>query len=286
MKRELIYDVGMNDGSDTGFYLSQGHRVVSIDADPSLAEAARRRFRDEIAAGRLEVVNVGIADTEGSVDFWICEEKPEFNSFHKGIATRDGYSAHAIKIPTTRFASILERFGVPFYLKIDIEGNDLLCVRDLAPGRLPTYLSVESECPSEAAAASPDEGIEVLARLEEAGYSRFKLIDQRTFCGLSRPPSLRYRLDASARRWLREGPLRRVRGSWWLASRLMERTRLERRFGRELPMGCSGAWGEETAGAWLSFAEAREAYAYYRARHFENSSLAFHSFWCDWHAKV
>src|SRR5262245_43578507 len=54
---DLIYDVGMEDGTDTGFYLKKGFRVVAVEADPELASRARERFSDEIAAGRLVVLN-------------------------------------------------------------------------------------------------------------------------------------------------------------------------------------------------------------------------------------
>jgi len=120
----LVFDVGLNVGQDTAFYLSQGCRVLAIEADPTLAECARNKFAGEILAGRLTVLNVGIAAEEGLADFWICEDKPEFNSFHRAIAARNSYSHKCIKVPVLPFDAVIERFGVPHYLKIDIEGND------------------------------------------------------------------------------------------------------------------------------------------------------------------
>src|SRR5690606_3528213 len=95
----LIFDVGLNTGQDTPFYLAQGYRVVAIEADPALAAAACRRFEREIGDGRLEVVNVGISDRDGFADFWICDSKPEFNSFCRTIAARDALPHHAIRVP-------------------------------------------------------------------------------------------------------------------------------------------------------------------------------------------
>jgi FkbM family methyltransferase len=142
--RDLIFDVGLNVGQDTAFYLSRGYRVVAIEADPILAEAARKRFCLAIEAGNLEIVNAGIAAHEGIAEFWICDGKSEFNSFHKDIGARDGYPHHRIEVPTVRFASVLERFGTPHFLKIDIEGNDVLCLGDLSPSSLPRFISVEA----------------------------------------------------------------------------------------------------------------------------------------------
>src|SRR6266487_2691817 len=46
--RDLIYDVGMNNGDDTAYYLHQGFRVIAIDADPRSLEAAKHRFPNEL----------------------------------------------------------------------------------------------------------------------------------------------------------------------------------------------------------------------------------------------
>ena len=47
MDRSLVYDVGMNNGDDTAYYLHLGYRVVAIDADPTLIERAKLRFEQE-----------------------------------------------------------------------------------------------------------------------------------------------------------------------------------------------------------------------------------------------
>lgn len=280
---KLIFDVGLNIGQDTAFYLSQGYRVVAVEADPALAQAARTKFSREIEAGRLELVNVGIAEKEGVFDFWICEDKPEFNSLHRHIAARDGYAHHCIQIPAQRFATVLERYGTPYFLKIDIEGNDMLCLEDLSSSLLPQYLSVESECPLDGRSATVEDGLRVLSKLHDLGYRKFKLIDQYTFCSFSVPFSLNYRLDTFSRKNLLKTS---VPGTYRISQHLMAKPRLERRFGRRFPVGSSGVWGEDTPGKWISYSAAAEAYKYFREKHFQDSDARFHSFWCDWHAKL
>lgn len=286
MTGPLIYDVGFNVGQDTAYYLSRGARVIAVEADPTLAAAGTRRFHDAVQAGRLEIVNAGIAAVTGEAEFWLCDDKPEFNSFVRGIAARDGYRHHSIRIPTLTFGSILKRFGIPEYLKIDIEGHDMLCLDALSPDALPHYVSIESECPEDDTANALDEGLRAVRRLHELGYRQFKLIDQRTFCSLSVPPSLNYLRDRWARRWLQQPPLSHLRGTYGLSRHLVVRDALERRFRREFPMGCSGVWGDDTPGPWLNLARAERAYHRYRDLHFESGAKSFHSFWCDWHAKA
>jgi len=143
---DLIYDVGMHNGDDTAFYLHQGFRVIGIEADPQLADLARRKFSTEVGSGRLTILNVGIAERTGTGTFWICDGKSVWNSFHEKLACRVGQQYHSIEIHTQRFCEILDEYGVPFYLKVDIEGSDYLCLRDLAGGPLPRFISVEAEC--------------------------------------------------------------------------------------------------------------------------------------------
>jgi FkbM family methyltransferase len=283
--RPLAFDVGLNTGDDTRYLLSRGYRVVAIDADPRAADTARATLRSEIQEGRLEIIHACIAREPGVAEFWICDDKSQFNSFHRAIASRDGRRHHKIDVPAIRFASILERFGIPHLLKIDIEGNDLLCLEDLSPSALPRFVSIESECAIDPEAASVDDGLRVLAMLRDLGYRKFKLIDQLTFCALA-VPSLNHTLDTFARRVLLTSPLLGLRGSHWLAQRLMVRPTLERRFGHTFAPGCSGALGDDTPGRWIDYAHAARAYRRYRAKHFDNPAARPYSFWCDWHAKM
>jgi len=283
----LVFDLGANVGQDTAFYLSQGYRALAVEADPILAESLRNKFAREVLAGRLTILNVGIGAKEGLADFWICEEKPEFSSFHRAIAARDSYSHKCIQVPVLPFAAVVERFGVPYYLKIDIEGNDRLCLDALSPSSLPPYLSVESECPLDEKNASVEDGVWTVQQLYGLGYRKFKLIDQHTFCALSWPPSLHYGVDVLARRALNLLPATSRPGLDFISRHLVTWRRLEKRFRREFPMGSSGPWGEDTPGKWISYPEAERAYRRYRTRHFLLTQGAkFYSFWCDWHAKL
>ena len=168
VQTDLAYDVGMNNGDDTAHYLAQGFRVVAIEADPELCAQARSRFDTAIADGRLTIVNVGITRDPGVMNFWICEEKREWNSFDRKIASRDGLPHHAIPVPCQTFGWVLRHFGMPQTLKIDIEGHDRLCVEALADfPTQPAYLSVEL--------GNIDEFINQLGAL---GYDGFKCISQ------------------------------------------------------------------------------------------------------------
>ena len=74
-------------------------------------------------------------------------------------------------MPCVTFDSILREHGVPYYLKIDIEGRDLLCIEALERGALPVYVSTEMYTTRQ------------ICQLSNFGYSRFKLVNQREHGG-------------------------------------------------------------------------------------------------------
>jgi FkbM family methyltransferase len=169
MHNDLIYDVGMNNGDDTAYYLARGFRVVAVEADPTLAEAAHRRFAAEIAAGRLKVLNLAVGPEDATAQFWVCPQNSVWNSFDRQYAARCGLPHHAIDVPVRRFAGVMKEHGVPYYLKIDIEGYDHYCLTAIDPAEAPRFVSFEIT------------NIKDLGTLESRGYNAFKCISQRCF---------------------------------------------------------------------------------------------------------
>ena len=279
--RYSIFDLGMNNGDDTAYYLSLGNRVLAVEANPKLAEDGRKRFEKEIDSGRLRILNLGVAAEEGFFDFWVCRSHSQYSSFDRKSASRDGLDHYSIQVRTIKPATLFKEYGVPDYLKIDIEGSELLCLEELSRHPLPKYLSVE--CDSRPHVYKSDYGLALLRALSNVGYQNFKLVNQYTFCSVSKDCSLSLQLDSFAREVL-ASPLNRVAGVHRI-SRWLVRTRMERRFGKEFPIGTSGPWGEDTVGPWLSYRDAEETYQYYRTIHTTDAGSLPFPFWYDWHAR-
>lgn len=169
----------MNNGDDTAYYLHSGFRVVAVEADPTLCASATTRFADAIRDGKLKILNVAISETAESLQFWICEKHSAWSSFDRSVASRDGAPHHAITVQGCKFADLLEEHGVPFFLKVDIEGNDWLCIEGLRGKELPRYLSIEQSA----------RVLERLDVLRDLGFEGFKCIGQHHFLPLQTPIS-------------------------------------------------------------------------------------------------
>jgi FkbM family methyltransferase len=74
--RDLIIDVGMNKGEDTRFYLAKGFRVIAIEANPQACERVAARHAAEIEAGRLTIINAAIFERGGELTFYRNLDEP------------------------------------------------------------------------------------------------------------------------------------------------------------------------------------------------------------------
>jgi FkbM family methyltransferase len=179
----------MHRGEDAGFYLSKGFRVVGIEANPALVREVEARFAAEIRDGRLHVVGKAIAAREGRVRFAVNRQLSVWGTTSEEFAERNartfGAESDVIEVEATTFDAVLRAYGMPYYLKLDIEGCETLCLEALRrfPER-PAYVSVESR------AASPRFGfrdtLEEIALLRALGYGRFQYVAQAAIPGTTR----------------------------------------------------------------------------------------------------
>jgi FkbM family methyltransferase len=182
---KIIYDIGMHIGQDTAFYLAKGFRVIAVEANPLLVRDAEAHFKDAIAEGKLTILNIGIGDKEGVFPFYVNAKYSEWSSFDREIGSREGLK-EIINVQMIPFEQLLTRYGVPHYVKIDIEGNDFIVLQRLALTDIrPKYLSVENGWP------------DMLQHLVSMGYTGFKFINQAKVQNMACPSPAREGNDIS-----------------------------------------------------------------------------------------
>jgi FkbM family methyltransferase len=224
MDESLIFDVGMHEGQDTDFYLSKGFRVVAVEASPALCAEVSSRLRSYVDSGQLIIKNVAIAESSGPITFYLNPvsvwntTRPDWSERNRKLGSP---ATETILVDGVEFDELVTKYGAPYYLKVDIEGADMLCIESLAKlNDLPRYVSVESN------KTSWSELKREFAVLRSLGYRRFKVVNQ------ARVP--RQRLPKPA-----------IEGNY-----------VEHRF----PGGASGSFGEEAPGRWLTEREALRKY--------------------------
>jgi len=223
---DTVYDMGFHKGEDAEFYLAKGFRVVSLEADPDLYAAGCTRFAEAIAAGQLNLVNKALVSPShgsGEITFYKSTYSvwgtvdPLWADRNKRL----GAESVPITVQTTTMGDLLSQFGVPYFVKLDIEGMDMVGLKGLAAqAARPAYVSIESEKDSFKALRQE------FTEFQELGYDRFKVVPQ------SRVPAQQQPRPA------RHGKA------------------IDHRF----PEGASGLFGEEAPGEWMTADQAIAAY--------------------------
>lgn len=170
-ERRIIYDFGANNGDNLPYYLTKADLVVAVEANPALVAQIQARFSAELEAGRLIIVNRVLAEqtTSQPVPFYVHKTSHVLSQLPQP-APEEIANFTPVMVPTQRASEIVNAYGNPYYIKIDIEFIDQMILEDLfAAGIRPPYISAESH----------DAGI-FASLVSRGGYRAFKLVDGMT----------------------------------------------------------------------------------------------------------
>lgn len=179
----LIFDLGFHLGEDTAQYLALGYKVIAIEADPNLYRLGLKSFSKEIVEQRLTLINaaaVGRARRlrQPQIAFYPHSKNSLWGSVDSDFVQRNTNthkSPHepAITIDTISLEEIVEKYGCPIFLKVDIEGMDAEVVEDL--DRLPAKPEFVSW---ETGKKSLRQVLHTHLRLFGLGYRKFRIVQQ------------------------------------------------------------------------------------------------------------
>lgn len=162
---DLIYDIGMYNAADTEFYLQKGFRVIALEANPTLCREAEINYARYVDSGQLTILNRGVFSCSGPQHFVVNLARSDRSSFDSTWCPADPRSI--IEVDCVTLDEVLDRFGTPYYMKIDIEHLDYVCIEALERQTdLPRFVSVETG------------RIDFIQRMSTLGYKRFKIISQ------------------------------------------------------------------------------------------------------------
>jgi hypothetical protein len=258
----LIFDVGFHKCEDIDFYLSRGYNIVGIDADLSNVKNAEIQYREQVETNRLILEHCAITKNfEDAVDFYQSQNS-QWSSRYKKIATRRNLPITVLSVQGKPLSHFLQKYGIPYYCKIDIEGSDIIALQSLEGfEQLPKYISVETECLGEEDIFRDNEILETLIQLYKLGYNQFKLIDQVSLQEL-RPDSQFYGLP----------------------SKINKRMQLSQDLKYPFKIGSSGPFGKLLGDQWLPYDDAIKTLLFHRKQFFNYENKVNYAFWCDWHA--
>jgi len=153
---DLIFDVGANCGGKTDIFLRVGARVLAVEPDQSNQEILRRRFlRYRVSKKPVILVCKALSDRNTIETMWIDAAGSALNTFSpkwvESLRLDAGRFGHRLsfgeerQVPTTTLEDLFESHGVPFFVKIDVEGHEVNVLRGMK--RAVPFLSFEVNLP-------------------------------------------------------------------------------------------------------------------------------------------
>lgn len=145
----LIFDIGANIGEYTAAFLSIGARqVVAVEPQPELCAFLLEAFPATVEEGRLTIRCVALGERDGTMILNISGNENRCMStlspLFLEISERNGdnwTNKSTAEVPVTTLDTLISEFGIPDYLKIDVEGFDLEVLKGL--GTPVPFLSFE-----------------------------------------------------------------------------------------------------------------------------------------------
>ncbi|HEY1791181.1 MAG TPA: FkbM family methyltransferase [Verrucomicrobiae bacterium] len=167
---DLIFDIGANAGLKTDVFLRLEARVVAVEPDEMNREVLKRKFlKNRIFPKAVTIEGKAVSDQTGRVSMLIDAPGSALNTLSPKWATalrsdpaRFGQQFDFTTektVETTTLESLIEKHGIPFYAKVDVEGHELNVLRGLK--RPLPYLSFEVNLPE-----FREEGLECIGLLK------------------------------------------------------------------------------------------------------------------------
>jgi FkbM family methyltransferase len=163
---KLIFDIGAFMGDDTDYYLAKGYDVISVEPVKEYCNYIIKKHQLEISQNRLKVVNKAVSDTNCIIPFYKNNKIGQWSSFDKRLGERR-HGGKERNVECITLTDLFNLYGVPYYLKIDIEGWEYKCLSHLTESTKPQFLSFEMN------------NISTIDFIKNLGYTKFKLIDQK-----------------------------------------------------------------------------------------------------------
>jgi len=153
---DLIFDIGANHGYKTSVFLRLGASVLAVEPDPASKQILNDMFiRYRLAPKPVVIIERAVSDSSTHQSMWIDEPGSAKNTLSKKwvdtLRTDDQRFGHKLmfterkEVVTTTLDELVARHGLPFFIKIDVEGHEPLVLRGLK--QAVPYLSFEVNLP-------------------------------------------------------------------------------------------------------------------------------------------
>ncbi|HPW66835.1 MAG TPA: FkbM family methyltransferase [Salinivirgaceae bacterium] len=129
---DLVFDIGANVGNRTRPLLNIGAKVVAVEPQKKCQKILKKTFGNEI-----NIVPMGVGEMEDIKDFFVSNAHTisSFSTEWIESVKKDRFKEYTwsrpIKIQITTLDKLIEKYGLPKFIKIDVEGYELEVLKGL-----------------------------------------------------------------------------------------------------------------------------------------------------------
>lgn len=141
----LVFDIGANLGERSENFLALGAKVVAVEPQPALAARLRERLSDRSG---FVVVEAALGQARGQAQLMpasyhtVASMNPQWVERVQSTGRFDGIRwGNPVSVPVITADDLVDRLGVPAFMKIDVEGYEAQVLAGLS--RAPQALSFE-----------------------------------------------------------------------------------------------------------------------------------------------
>ncbi len=128
----LCFDIGANLGNRTSVFIELGAKVIALEPQKKCFDYLSKRF-----SRKAIILQKGVGAQIGEMDFYISDVHHEVSSFSKDWLNDLKERFEDIKydriesVQVVTLDSLIEEFGSPAFIKIDVEGFELEVLKGL-----------------------------------------------------------------------------------------------------------------------------------------------------------
>jgi len=133
---DLVFDIGAHAGNRSRALAAIGCRVVAVEPQPDFARVLRALFRWN---PNVTVVEMAVSSTPGRTMLSLSERTPTVTTlspdWREARSQENGFKGVAwnrqLEVETTTVDLLIDRFGSPAFIKMDVEGSEPAILRGL-----------------------------------------------------------------------------------------------------------------------------------------------------------
>jgi FkbM family methyltransferase len=166
----MFFDIGANIGKWSHVNSSSASKIISVEADP---ETYRKLTLSCAPYSNIICENYAVCDNSGQdITFYKCTSADTISTLNRDwlaspTSRFNKYPFIEIKCKTITIDSLIDKYGMPSLIKVDVEGGEFQCIRSLTR-------KVDNLC-FEWASETNEITLQCLDYLQTLGFTQFFL---------------------------------------------------------------------------------------------------------------